>query len=50
MFGKKESLELIGKHFETGETIPAELINKIVAAKNVNSGNKRVRTGISCNI
>ena len=39
---KKESLELIGKHFETGETIPAELINKIVAAKNVNSGNKEL--------
>ncbi len=35
---EKEWLDLFAVHYETGEKIPAELIEKIVAAKNFQSG------------
>ena len=38
-----EYLETVARHFETDEPIPVDLINKIVAAKNFNSGYAQVR-------
>ncbi|MDP4274407.1 MAG: M3 family metallopeptidase [Bacteroidota bacterium] len=33
-----ESLKLFAKHYKTGEMLPKDLFNKMLAAKNVNSG------------
>lgn len=40
---QKESLSLFAKHYETGEVIPDELLNKMIAAKNVNSGTRTLQ-------
>ena len=40
---QKESLNLFAQHYQTGETIPDSLLNKMVAAKNVNSGTKALQ-------
>lgn len=40
---KKEFLDLWAVHYQTGETIPQELIDKILAAKNFNSAYMNVR-------
>jgi len=40
---QKESLSLFAKHYLTGEVIPDDLINKMLAAKNVNSGTKSLQ-------
>ena len=38
-----DSLRRISKHFETGETLPTELLNRLIEAKNFNSGIAMVR-------
>ena len=38
-----EALELISGHYQTGETLPAELLEKMLAAKNFQSGMMMVR-------
>ncbi|MDP7565093.1 MAG: M3 family metallopeptidase [Candidatus Marinimicrobia bacterium] len=40
---QKESLSLFAKHYETGAVIPDELLDKMIAAKNVNSGTKALQ-------
>lgn len=40
---QKESLSLFAKHYETGEVIPDALLDKMIAAKNVNSGTKALQ-------
>jgi len=35
---KKDILRRISKHYQTGETLPDDLMDKMIAAKNVNSG------------
>ena len=40
---EKEYLDLWAKHYQTGETMPAELIEKIIAAKNYLSAYANVR-------
>ena len=40
---QKESLSLFAKHYETGEVIPEELLEKMIAAKNINSGTKALQ-------
>ncbi len=40
---QKESLSLFAKHYDTGEVIPDELLDKMLAAKNVNSGTKALQ-------
>lgn len=37
---QKESLALFAKHYETGNKIPDVLVDKMIAAKNINSGTK----------
>lgn len=39
----KEFLESFAKHYQTGESIPSELIDKIVSAKNYLSGYSNIR-------
>ncbi|MEE9167153.1 MAG: M3 family metallopeptidase [Candidatus Neomarinimicrobiota bacterium] len=39
----KESLSLFAKHYETGEPIPEELIDRMLSAKNLNSGTKALQ-------
>lgn len=38
-----DSLRRISRHFETGDTLPGELLNRLVEAKNFNSGMAMVR-------
>ena len=40
---EKESLALFAKHYKTNEVIPDELLDKMFAAKNVNSGTKALQ-------
>lgn len=40
---EKECLDLFAKHYETGETIPQDLIDKIKASANFNAGLQTVR-------
>lgn len=40
---EKEGLDLIAEHFETGEKIPQEMIDKLLAAKNFNSATGMLR-------
>lgn len=40
---KKEFLSSFAKHYQTGEAIPDELINKIIAARNYLSGYSNIR-------
>ena len=40
---QKESLSLFAKHYETGDLIPDELLNKMIAAKNVNTGTRTLQ-------
>jgi len=39
----KESLSLFAKHYESGEVIPGELVDRMLAAKNLNSGTKALQ-------
>ena len=40
---EKESLSLFAKHYKTGKVIPDELLEKMIAAKNINSGTKALQ-------
>lgn len=40
---EKECLDLFAKHFETGETLPAELVEKIKASSNFHEGRATLR-------
>ncbi len=40
---EKESLSLFARHYETGDVIPDNLLNKMLAAKNANSGNNALQ-------
>ena len=40
---QKGPLSLFAQHYQTGETIPDSLLDKMVAAKNVNSGTKALQ-------
>jgi peptidyl-dipeptidase Dcp len=40
---QKEWLDLVAVHYETGEKMPAELLNNILASRNFNSGYASVR-------
>ncbi len=40
---KKESLALFAKHYQTGIVIPDSLLEKMIAAKNLNSGTKALQ-------
>ena len=40
---EKEALSLLARHYQTGETIPDELYNKMYAAKNFQAGMQMVR-------
>lgn len=40
---EKEALNLFAKHYETGEPLPEELLDKVIAAKNFQSGNANLR-------
>ena len=39
----KESLRMFAKHYETGEPIPEGLVDRMLAAKNLNSGTKALQ-------
>ena len=40
---QSDSLRQISRHFETGDSLPAELLNRLIEAKNFNSGMAMVR-------
>ncbi len=40
---EKEALDLFAKHYETGEPLPTELLDKVIASKNYNKGNANLR-------
>ena len=40
---EKESLSLFAKHYETNNIIPDQLLEKMIAAKNINSGTKALQ-------
>lgn len=40
---EKESLSMFAKHYKTGKVLPDELFEKMIAAKNVNSGNNALQ-------
>ena len=40
---KKESLSLFAKHYQSNEVIPNLLLDKMIAAKNINSGTKALQ-------
>ncbi|MFQ6676483.1 MAG: M3 family metallopeptidase, partial [Fidelibacterota bacterium] len=39
----KESLSLFARHYETGEAIPEDLVDRMLAARNLNSGTKTLQ-------
>jgi Zn-dependent oligopeptidase len=39
---EKEALNLFARHYETGEALPKELLDKVIAAKNFNAGTANV--------
>jgi oligopeptidase A len=40
---EREAVDLIARHYQTGESLPGELFNKMMAAKNFQSGMQMVR-------
>ena len=40
---EKEPLSLFAKHYKTGDVIPEDLLEKMIAAKNINSGTKSLQ-------
>lgn len=39
---EKEALNLFARHYETGEALPTELLDKVIAAKNFNAGTANI--------